>query len=71
MTRLSDTEPKAGSADPTGRSGPCGNRDRKKYESPQIESYGKLDTVVQFRGSYVSDSGGGLGNQPMVPPAPG
>jgi hypothetical protein len=70
MTRLSEIEPKVGSAEPTGRSGPCGNRDRKKYEPPQIESYGKLDDVILFGGSAVVDSGS-LGNQPMVPPAPG
>jgi len=71
MTRLSDTEPKAGSAEPTGRSGPCENRNRRKYEPPRIESYGKLDEVTLFGGSNVVDSGGGLGNQPVVPPAPG
>ena len=70
MTRLAATEPKVGSAEPSGRSGPCGNRDRRKYVPPQIESYGKLAEVIQFGGSYMGDSGGGLGNQPMVPPAP-
>ena len=70
MTRLSEIEPKVGSAEPTGRSGPCGNRDRRKYEPPQIESYGKLDEVILFGGSAQVDSGNGLGPQPLVPPAP-
>jgi hypothetical protein len=70
MTRLSEIEPKVGSAEPTGRSGPCGNPDRKNYEPPQIESYGKLDEVILFGGSTQVDSGSGLGNQPVVPPAP-
>jgi len=71
MTRLSEIEPKVGSAEPTGRSGPCRNRDRKKYEPPQVKCHGKLEKVVQFGGSAQVDSGSGLGNQPMVPPAPG
>ena len=71
MTRLSDTEPKAGSVEPTGRSEPCGNRERRKYEPPRIESYGKLDKVTMFGGSAQVDSGNGLGDQPLVPPAPG
>ena len=70
MTRLSEIEPNVGSAEPTGRSGPCGNRDRRKYEPPQIESYGKLDEVILFVGSTQVDSGSGLGTQPAVPPAP-
>ena len=71
MTRPPDSESIPQSPEPTGRSGPCGYRDRKKYEPPQIESYGKLDDVILFGGSTQVDTGGGLGNQARVPPAPG
>jgi hypothetical protein len=50
--------------EPVGRCGRNGNRDRRKYEPPRIESFGKLPEVIRFNGSVQVDSGGGLGDQP-------
>ena len=64
MTRTSDIGPKEQGAEPPGRFGRCSNRDRRKYEPPRIESFGKLAEVARFNGSLQVDSGGGLGDQP-------
>ena len=68
MTRPSDIEPAALSAEPLDRSERCGIRRRQNYEPPQVERFGKLDKAVQFGGSSAVDSGSGLGNQPDGPP---
>ena len=67
MTRPADNEPIARNAEPGDRSERCGSRRRQDYEPPRVESYGKLDKIVQFGGSYVTDSGSNLGRQSGPP----
>ncbi len=69
MTRPSETEPIARGADMRDRSERFGDRRRQSYEPPQVEVFGKLESVVRFGGSNAVDSGGGFGNQPG-PPVP-
>jgi hypothetical protein len=64
MTRPSDVDSRQQRAEPPGRSSAGSCQQRRRYRSPRLERYGRLDQITQFNGSQQVDSGGGLGNQP-------